>query len=80
MCLTGLLVTHPPWPVPDWELEWVLRELDGDLGECELPVEGEPRVVEAEAHERQQEVQLLVHLGMGVPAVASGRVTVLIDD
>ena len=62
-----LLNTHPSGPVPDWEREWVLRELDGDLRERELAVEGEPRVVEAEPHERQQEVQLLVHLRVRVP-------------
>ena len=67
MSLSNLVPTHPSWPVPDGERERVLRELDGDLRERELAVEGEPRVVEAEAHERQQEVQLLVHLRLRVP-------------
>ena len=59
--------TYHSWPVPDWECEGVLWELDGDLRESELAVQRQPRVVEAEAHERQQEVQLLVHLRLRVP-------------
>ena len=60
--------TYHTRPVPNGECERVLRELDGDLGEGELAVEGEPRIVETEAHEWEQEVELLVHLGLGIPA------------
>ena len=46
-------------------LYWTLLKSVGEV----LPVQREPGVVEPEAEEGQQEVELLVHLGLGVSDV-----------
>ena len=48
--------------------KWVLRGLHGHIGEGEMAVQTQPCVVEPEAHEGQQEVDLLVDLGLLVPS------------
>ncbi len=55
------------WPLLHGELQRVLRELDGNLAECQVPVQTQPGVVEAESHEGEEEVELLVDLRLRVP-------------
>ena len=58
-----------PGPVLDGEDEWILGELLRTVGECEVAVQAQPGVVEAKAHEGEQEVDLLVDLRNGVSDV-----------
>ena len=62
----GILVS---WPVLDGEDERILRELLRTVGEGEVAVQTEPGVVEPEAHEGEQEVNLFVDLRNGVSDV-----------
>ena len=57
------------WPVLDGEDERILWELLRTVGEGEVAVQTEPGVVEAEAHEGEQEVDLFVDLRNGVSDV-----------
>lgn len=57
------------WPVLDGEDERILWELLRTVGEGEVAVQTEPGVVEPEAHEREQEVDLFVDLRNGVSDV-----------
>ena len=62
----GVLVAGP---VLDGEHQRVLGELLGGVGEGQVAVKTQPRVIESESHEREEEVDLLVDLGDGVPNV-----------
>ena len=54
---------QPPCPHLDGEDEGILGELLRRVGEGEVAVQTQPRVVKPETHEGKQKVDLLVNLG-----------------
>ena len=56
-------------PVLDREDQRVLGELLGRVGEGQVPVKAQPRVIESKSHEGKEEVDLLVDLRDRVPDV-----------